>query len=52
MTNRLRQSGKELKEHPDIIVRKADKANIYVIMDRSEYNEKLLTIILDDTKFK
>ena len=41
-----------MKNHPDIIVRKADKANVFVIMDKNEYNQKLESIIHDTTKFR
>ena len=43
---------KNLKHHPDIIVRRADKANIFVIMDRSEYKNKLDHILSDPLKFR
>ena len=35
-----------------MIIRKADKANTYVVMDRTEYSEKLHSIISDESKFK
>ena len=41
-----------MKNHPDIIVRKADKSNIFVILDRQEYRAKLDNIISDTTKFQ
>ena len=52
LTPELRQAAKELRENSDIIVRKADKASVYVIMDRAEYLSKLNDILSDTTKFK
>ena len=42
----------QLKDHPDIIVRKADKSNVFVILDKNEYKQKLDLILSDTQKFK
>ena len=52
ITPELKEAGKQLKNHPDILVRKADKANIFVVMDKAEYNRKLESIINDKSKFE
>ena len=52
LTTELIQAGKELKNHPDIIVRKADKSNVPVVIDRTEYTQKLQNILNDQSKFK
>ena len=52
LTPELRNAASELKNHKDIIVRRADKANNYVIIKRYEYNGKLDAILSDTTKFK
>ena len=52
LTPDLRQAARELRENQDIIVRKADKASVYVIMDRAEYLSKINDILSDSSKFK
>jgi len=48
----LRRAAKELKQNNDVIVRKADKSSIYVILNRTEYMDKLNIILSDTSKFK
>ena len=43
---------KSLKNNEEIIVRKADKCNMFVVMDRDEYKSKLDSILSDTTKFE
>ena len=52
LTPDLRKAATELKNHEQIIVLKADKSNAYVVLDKTEYKEKLDTILGDTTKFK
>ena len=52
LTPKLRAAAKSLREDETIVVRKADKSNMYVIMNRDEYKSKLDDILKDDTKFK
>ena len=40
-----------LKNNDKIIIRKADKSNIYVILDRNDYKTKLDIILNDESKF-
>lgn len=42
----------ELKNNKDISIRKADKTNNYVLLDKSIYTEKLDQILRDTTKFE
>ena len=52
LNHNLKEAANQLRTHPDIIIKKADKTNIYVILNKSEYNSKLQAILNDDTKFK
>ena len=52
LTREQRTAANELKNHPDIIVRKADKSNIFIVLDRQEYKTKLDSIISDTSKFQ
>ncbi|XP_076029100.1 uncharacterized protein LOC143017947 [Oratosquilla oratoria] len=42
----------DLRNNPDIIVRRADKSSIYVILNKEDYLSKLDLILSDTTKFK
>ena len=35
----LREAAKQLRNNKDIIIRKADKSNIYVILNRTAYDD-------------
>ena len=48
----LKDAAKKLRDNKDIIIRKADKSSIYVILDRDDYFNKLNSILSDTTKFK
>ncbi|XP_076059494.1 uncharacterized protein LOC143036132 [Oratosquilla oratoria] len=45
-------AAKQLKKDPNITIRKADKAAAYVLMNISEYLDKMDIIPSDETKFK
>ena len=45
-----RHAAKELRENKYIIIRRRDKSSIYVIMNRNEYDDKLDTILNDESK--
>ena len=47
----LRSAAKSLKNHPDIIIRRADKSNIFVVLNKNDYKNKLDTILGDTNKF-
>ena len=51
-TPELRAAAKALREHSDIIVPKADKSDVYVVMDKTAYMESLQVIMDDDQKFE
>ena len=48
----LREAAKSLRSNEDIVIRKADKSQMYVLLDRKEYIEKINTILNDETKFQ
>ena len=52
LSNLHYQAMKELKENKDIVIKKADKSNCFVIMNSKDYKEKLNNIVLDESKFK
>ena len=51
ISHRLKMAAKELRDDPDIVIRKADKSSIYVILDRDDYYRKIDSILQDRTKF-
>ena len=52
ITKELKQAAKKLRENDEIIIRKADKSSLYVIMNKSDYINKVNNILSDQTKFK
>ena len=48
----LKEAAKSLRDDESIVIRKADKSNMYVIMDKSEYQQKLNDILNDTSKFQ
>ena len=52
LTKDIRLAAKQLKDDPDIIVRKADKSNVFVIMNKNEYKQKLYLILSDTQNLK
>ena len=48
----LRNAAKSLKENPNLVIRKADKSSIYVLLDKAEYLDKLDDILSDSSKFQ
>ena len=47
----LIQAVKSLKNHSDILVRRADKYNIFVVLNKTDYANKLDAILHDTNKF-
>ena len=43
---------KTFRDNPDIIIRKADKSNTFVIMNKENYKQKLNQILSDEDKFQ
>ena len=52
LTKELKDAAKELRNHNDIIIRKGDKAAVYVILDKDAYLEKMDRILSDSSKFE
>jgi uncharacterized protein (DUF1778 family) len=52
LTPALRQAAKQLRDNDQIVIRKADKSNIFVILDKTEYNSKINEIVSDESKFR
>ena len=52
LTPSLRNAAKNLKSNNNIVIKKADKSAIYVILDKDEYIEKINSILSDQSKFK
>ena len=48
----LRDAAKKLKGNKDIIIRKADKSSIYVLLNRGDYMDKVHDIVSDESKFR
>ena len=46
------EDAKELRNNPDIIIRKGDKSAVYVVMKKEEYFEKMDNILLNTSKFQ
>ena len=51
LTKEQRKACKQLRQNSNIVIRKADKSNIYVILDKENYKDKLDSILNDTTKF-
>ena len=52
LTPRLKAAAKNLKQDESIVIRKADKTSIYVILDANDYTDKISDIISDTSKFQ
>ena len=52
LTPELKAAAKTLRENSQIMIRKADKSSMYVILDKEEYLEKMDFILSDNSKFK
>ena len=52
LTKELKEAAKQLKENERIIIRRADKSPIFVILDKDEYLTKLNDILSDTNKFQ
>ncbi|XP_076029861.1 uncharacterized protein LOC143018389 [Oratosquilla oratoria] len=48
----LQQAARELRNNPDLIIRRADKSSIYVLLNKDDYFSKLDHILSDTSKFK
>ena len=51
LTKEEYQAVKQFNSNEEIIVRKADKSNTFVILDRQDFHEKLHSLVRDETIF-
>ena len=51
LSPRLREAAQQLRDNENIIIRRADKAMTYVILDRATYLSKCSDILQDTSKF-
>ena len=52
LNKQLKTAAKQLHDHPDIFIKVADKTNIFVVINKTDYNSKLQTLLDNHTKFK
>ena len=52
LTTELRSAAKSLRENHDIVIRRADKSNTFVILNREDYKKKIQNILKDGSKFQ
>ena len=52
LNEKLDNAAKKLRENPNIVIRKADKSQIYVILYKEHYLNKLNNILNDESKFE
>ena len=52
ITPELKTAAKNLKSNDDLIIRKADKTSIYVLLNKNDYISKIDDILKDPAKFK
>ena len=51
LTPNLKQAAKQLQANNDIVIRRADKSATYVILNKSDYFDKVNTLLCDSSKF-
>ena len=52
LTPELRAAARSLRENPNIVIRRADKASSFVILNKKDYLQKINDLIKDGSKFK
>ena len=52
ITPELKEAARTLRSNKNIVVRRADKSNMYVILNRNDYRAKLNAILSDGSKFR
>ncbi|XP_043202779.1 uncharacterized protein LOC122370895 [Amphibalanus amphitrite] len=52
LTPNLRKAAQELRNNDDIVIRRADKSSIFVILDKEDYYSKVRSVLQDTAKFK
>ena len=51
LTPTLKEAVNQLSNNPDITIRTGDKTNIYIILNKTDYNKNIENILNDQTKF-
>ena len=51
LTPELKEAGRQLRDDERIVVRRADKSPVFVILDKDEYIRKMENILSDEQKF-
>ncbi|XP_076029364.1 uncharacterized protein LOC143018124 [Oratosquilla oratoria] len=51
LTAELRKAVKQLRENNDIVIRRAEKSDLFDILNRSEYIDKVVSLLQDPSKF-
>ena len=51
LTWQQKNAAEQLHKHPDITIKEADKTNIYIALNKSDYHSKLEIILNDKNKF-
>ncbi len=52
LTHQLKTAAKELRNHPNITIKKADKTNIFVVLNKTDYHWAESYIYIYIYKFK
>ena len=52
LDKKLRKAAKELRDNENIVIRRADKSAIFVILDKDDYTSKINSILSDTSKFE
>ena len=52
LTKRLKAAAKSLRDNNSIIIRRADKSTVYVILNKDQHFEKMDGILNDESKFQ
>ena len=52
VTPQLKAAAKTLKDNTNVVIRKADKSSVYVLLNKQDYLEKLNGILADTSKFQ
>ena len=52
LTPKLKAAANDLRNNEEIVITKADKSSMYVILNKEEYLSKIESLLSDSTKFK
>ena len=52
LTKQLKEAAKQLRDNEDIVIRRADKASTFVILDKDTYIKQMNETLSDTTKFE